>query len=272
EIRGLNYGDYAYLEAFPEGGERQMPPVNVPRRHQVFEVWLRTLPNAHAHFALRAAVRELDRLVRDGLRREDFELTRAFLAEYVLHFAETTARRLGYAMDDRFYGLEGEGHLERFRRMMLTVTHDDVNDAIARHLRDRSLKIAIVTGDAARLRDALASGAPSPIEYPSAKADEVREGDRESERYPLPIETDAIAVLPVGQVFERCARRAARLPASVTGARGRETAGCGPCGDRCPSACRRTPRRRARRRAPRGASTAASRHSGCGTDRANRSR
>ena len=203
EIRGLNYGDYAYLEAFPEGGERQMPPVNVPRRHQVFEVWLRTLPNAHAHFALRAAVRELDRLVRDGLRREDFELTRAFLAKYVLHFAETTARRLGYAMDDRFYGLEGEGHLERFRRMMLTVTHDDVNDAIARHLRDRSLKIAIVTGDAARLRDALASGAPSPIEYPSAKPDEVLEEDREIERYPLPIDADAIAVLPVERAFER---------------------------------------------------------------------
>ena len=28
EIRGLNYGDYSYIEAFPEGGSRSMPPVN----------------------------------------------------------------------------------------------------------------------------------------------------------------------------------------------------------------------------------------------------
>ena len=29
ETRGLNYGDYSYIEAFPEGGQRNMPPVNV---------------------------------------------------------------------------------------------------------------------------------------------------------------------------------------------------------------------------------------------------
>jgi zinc protease len=34
ETRGLNYGDYSYIEAFPEGGAREMPPVNVPRRRQ----------------------------------------------------------------------------------------------------------------------------------------------------------------------------------------------------------------------------------------------
>ena len=202
EIRGLNYGDYAYIEAFPEGGERQMPPVNVPRRHQIFEIWIRTLPNDQAHFALRAAVREIERLARDGMRREDFELTRAFLAKYALHYAETTARRLGYAIDDLFYGLEGEGHLERFRRMMETVTLDDVNDALARHLADRRFKIAIVTGDAASLRAALASGAPSPIGYPNEKPRDVLEEDREIASYPLPVDADAIDVLPVAQAFE----------------------------------------------------------------------
>ena len=35
ELRGLNYGDYSYIESFPEGGERNMPPVNVPRRRQL---------------------------------------------------------------------------------------------------------------------------------------------------------------------------------------------------------------------------------------------
>ena len=59
ETRGLNYGDYSYIEAYPEGGQRQMPPPNVARRQQLFEVWIRTLPNPQAHFALRAAMREL---------------------------------------------------------------------------------------------------------------------------------------------------------------------------------------------------------------------
>src|SRR5690606_15385594 len=98
EIRGLNYGNYSYSEAFPEGGERTMPPVNVPRRRQLFEVWIRTLPNEQAHFALRAAVRELERLVDEGLSAAEFELTRSFLSKYTLHLADTTARRLGYAM------------------------------------------------------------------------------------------------------------------------------------------------------------------------------
>ena len=80
------------------------------------------------------------------MTREQFELTRTFLKKYSLHFAETTAARLGYAMDDRFYGLDGDGHLARFRRMMDELTLEDVNAAIKRHLQYDNLKIAIVTG------------------------------------------------------------------------------------------------------------------------------
>ncbi len=203
EIRGLNYGDYAYIEAFPEGGERRMPPVNVPRRARLFEVWIRTLPNEQAQFAIRAAMREIERLVEHGLRRDDFELTRKFLEKYVLHYAETTARRLGYAMDDRFYGLEGEGHLARFRRMMRELTVDDVNAALERHLAGRRFKFAIVTGAAARLADALATGAPSPIEYSTEKPRHVLDEDREIASYPVPIAADAIRVQPVTEAFER---------------------------------------------------------------------
>ena len=148
EHRGLNYGDYSYIEAFPEGGHRTMPPVNVPRREQLFEIWIRTLPNDKAVFALRAALRELQSLVDHGLTEQQFELTRGFLKKYSLHFAETTSARLGYAVDDRFYGIDGEGHLARFRKMMDELTLDDVNGAIKRHLQTANLKIAIVTGDA----------------------------------------------------------------------------------------------------------------------------
>ena len=47
-----------------------------------------------------------------------------------LQFAPTTFERLGYAVDDRFYGVQGEGHLARFRERMHTLTVNDVNAAL----------------------------------------------------------------------------------------------------------------------------------------------
>jgi zinc protease len=203
EERGLNYGDYSYIEAFPEGGERSMPPVNVARREQLFEVWIRTLPNAHAPFALRAALREVTKLVDGGMSTSDFELTRTFLKKYSLHFAETTSARLGYAMDDRFYGIDGESHLARFRKMMDELTLADVNAAIKKHLRVANLKIAIVTGDAAALRAALTSDAPTPITYPTPKPDDVLAVDREIANVPFGVAAERIETKPVMEAFER---------------------------------------------------------------------
>ena len=201
ELRGLNYGDYSYIECFPEGGYRTMPPVNVPRRRQIFEIWVRTLPNEHAVFALRAAIRELAKLVETGLTEEQFELTRAFLSKYSLHFAPTTAKRLGYAVDDRFYGIGGEGHLARFRRMMSELTLAEVNAAVRRHLQHENLAIAIVTGDAAALRDALAAERATPIEYASPKPREILDEDAQISRFPLGVPPERIRVVPVGSTF-----------------------------------------------------------------------
>jgi zinc protease len=203
ERRGLNYGDYSYIEAFPEGGQRTMPPVNVPRRQQLFEVWIRTLPNDKAVFALRAALRELAALVDRGMTQQEFELRRDFLKKYSLHFAETTSARLGYAIDDRFYGIDGEGHLARFRAMLGELTLEDVNAALKRHLQYANLKIAIVTGEAERLRDALVSGAPTPIEYPTPKPPEVMAEDQEIAAFPLAISSERVTIVPVDSAFER---------------------------------------------------------------------
>ncbi len=202
EARGLNYGDYSYIEHFPEGGRRSMPPPNVPRRQQIFEVWIRPVPNQDAHFALRAAVRELDRLVRDGLTPEQFELTRTFLTKYGLHFAETTSARLGYALDDRFYGIGEPGHLARFRAEMGAMTLDRVNQAIRRHLHPENMVIAIVSERGDELAEALASEAPSPITYATPKPQEVLAEDKEIAAYRLGIAREAITVVPVDQIFQ----------------------------------------------------------------------
>ncbi len=202
ERRGLNYGDYSYIEAFPDGGSRQMPPVNVPRHRQIFEVWIRTLPNDQALFAMRAALRELTMLVDDGMTREEFELTRTFLKKYVLQFADTTSLRLGYAVDDRFYGIGDEGHLARFARMMDELDLEDVNSAIRRHLQYANIKFAIVTGDAEGLRKAIADDASTPITYTSPKPEEILAEDAVIESFPLDIPADNIEIRPVDSIFE----------------------------------------------------------------------
>jgi zinc protease len=202
EARGLNYGDYSYIEAFPEGGQRTMPPVNVGRHRQLFEVWIRTLPNAQGVFALRAALRELERLVAQGMTQEEFTLTRDFLGKYALNFAPTTFERLGYAVDDRFYGIGGEGHLARFRERMKTLTVNDVNAALKRHLQADNLTIAIVTGEAESLRGALTGGVPTPITYASPKPEEVTREDPEIAGYPLKIDPAHVKVVPVEKMFE----------------------------------------------------------------------
>ena len=202
EARGMNYGDYSYIEAFPNGGRRQMPPTGVPRRQQIFEVWIRTLPNDQALFALRAALRELQLLVDNGMSEEEFELTRSFLSKYHLHFAKTTSQRLGYRLDDRFYEIDGDGHLARFGQMMASLTRDEVNAAIKKYLQYEDLKIAIVTGDAEQLKAAMIADAPSPMTYASDKPEEILIEDLEIEDYPLRIAEDAVRVVPVDEIFD----------------------------------------------------------------------
>lgn len=202
ETRGMNYGDYSYIEAFPLGGFRQMPPANVARNHQIFQVWIRTLPNEQALFALRAAVREVQDLIDNGMSEEEFELTRSFLSKYYLHFAETTQSRLGYRVDDAFYGIEGDGHLAQFGEMMASLTREDVNAALERHLQYDQMIIAIVTGQAEELAAAMAADTPSPMSYPTPKSDEVLEEDKVIESWPLAITAGGIRTIAVDDVFE----------------------------------------------------------------------
>ncbi|MEK9139303.1 MAG: insulinase family protein, partial [Bacteroidota bacterium] len=200
EERGLNYGDYAYIEHFPNAGALRVPPQNVCRRQQIFEIWIRPVPNETRHFALRAALRELKKLVDNGMTEKDFTLTRAFLKNFVLHYAPTTAERLGYALDDKFYRIEGS-HLKKFREMMDKVTLKDVNAAIKKYWQYDDMQIAIVTKDAQSLKDALVNETASPITYKSPKSQHVLDEDKEISTFPLGIKAEDITVVPVAELF-----------------------------------------------------------------------
>lgn len=201
EARGLNYGDYSYIENFPHGGWLTKPPVNVPRRRQIFEIWIRPVPTETRHFVLRAALRELKDLVDNGMSPEEFELTRSFLKNYVLHYAPTTDKRLGYAIDDAFYGMD-ESHLKKFRRMMDELTLEDVNAAIRKHLQYDDMRIVFITDDAEGLREALADNTPSPIEYPTEKPGAVLEEDVLIRDFPLDISRENVKILSLESLFQ----------------------------------------------------------------------
>ncbi len=200
EERGLNYGDYSYIENFPEGGRRSVPPQNVCRRKQIFEIWIRPVPPEAGHFALRAALREYKHLVENGLTKEQFTLTRNFLRNYILNYAPTTMARLGYALDDRFYGIKGS-HIAQFRAMMKTLTVADVNRAIKKHLQYGDMSIAIVTKDAKGLRDELVNDTPSPITYRTKKPESVQSEDREIAVFPVKLAPGDVTVVPVAEEF-----------------------------------------------------------------------
>lgn len=203
EDRGMNYGDYSYVEAFPNGGQRQAPPANVARRHQLFEVWIRTLPNDNATFAVRAALREVQRLVDQGMTEEEFQLTRAFLKKYHLHFAETTNDRLAWRIDDAFYGIAGPGHLAQFGAKLDGLTREKVNAAIKKHWKVENFSFAIVTGDAEKLKTQLTGTAATPPTYASPKPPEIATEDAKIQVFPIGIPASAVTVVPVETIFER---------------------------------------------------------------------
>jgi zinc protease len=200
ESRGMNYGDYSYIEIFPNGGRRQMPAANNARRQQLFEVWIRPVQNVQRHFALRAAMRELQMVVENGMTQEQFELTRKFLDKYALQYATTTSERLGYAIDSKFYGIHGE-YIALFRNKIGAITLEKVNEAIRRHLQFKNIKFGVVTNNAEAFKADLIAGTPSPITYSTPKPGSVIEEDKIIETYPLPFTEENIRIVPVEEMF-----------------------------------------------------------------------
>ena len=201
EVRGMNYGDYAYIEYFPGGMYQFMPNPGLVRPQQIFQVWIRPVPPEQAHFALRIAKYELDRLVAEGLTEEDFEATRAFLSKYVALLTSTQGRRLGYTQDQTAYGLED--YVAWYRAELEDLTLDDVNRAIRTHLHPDRMAVVMVAPNAEELAEALVAGDPSPIAYASEKPAEVLAEDAVIERYDLGLEPDDVRVIAVTDVFER---------------------------------------------------------------------
>ncbi|MBC7686039.1 MAG: insulinase family protein [Bdellovibrionales bacterium] len=199
ELRGMNYGDYAYIEAFPRGMFQFFPSPNLGRKAQLFEVWIRPVAPENAHFALRVALTELDKVIQGGLTAEQFDTTRGYLLKNVFVMTATQDQQLGYALDSQWHGTAEFTKLMREGLSRLTV--EELNAAIRRHLSAHNLSVVMITKDAAGLRDKLVSDAFSPIKYDADKPKSLLDEDREIGARKLNIRPEAVVITPAAKVF-----------------------------------------------------------------------
>ena len=200
EKRGLNYGDYSYIEYFPRGMYQMEPSPNLSRRYQIFQIWIRPVQPPTAKFALRLALYELDKLIKDGIPADGFEAARAFVSKYANVLTRTQTAQLGFAIDGLY---NDQADYAGLLQVMLTnLKVDDVNRAIRRYLRTDHLVIVAVSKNAAELKQELASDDPSPMSYNSPKPASITDIDKIVEKWPLHLKADAIKIVPVDQVFQ----------------------------------------------------------------------
>ncbi len=209
EERSMNYGDYTYIEWYENGGRNMLPPPGVPRLSNYYSIWVRPVQTAeglkkqyeeladievgHAHYAIRMALKEMQKLVDNGMSEEDFQLTRDFLRSYTKLYIQTPARQLGYLMDSRFYSRTD--FISEVDELLAELTVEDVNDVMRKYWQTDNMYIAIVTDDseAEPLKNSLLKNTPSPMSYSDAlKAtlpEEILKEDEQVAIYPLNVTT-----------------------------------------------------------------------------------
>jgi zinc protease len=200
EKRGLNYGDYSYIEYFPQGMYRMEPAPNLARHLQIFQIWIRPVQPATAKFAIRLALYELDRLIKNGISENDFQISRDFVSKYINLLTRTQSALLGYAVDSIYY--DAADPVSGLKTRLAKLTAAEVTRVIRRYLRTNNLSIAIVAGHAEELRQELASDYPSPMTYNTPKSQDILDVDKIVEKWPLNLKAEAIKVVPAEQVFQ----------------------------------------------------------------------
>jgi zinc protease len=192
EERGLNYGAYAYVEAFPDGGRRLTEPTQAARQRQAFTLWGRPTSVDNGCFLLKQMYREMVSLANEGLSEEEFTLAKSHLLGTLPMMGTELDRALGYLIDAVFYGLD-EDPTTRLVNGVKALERKKVNQLLKEQLKPFQAKLVVTTPDPARFKRELAQPACA-IRYP--------EGIQKSSR--VKREDDAIAsfVLNPAEVVE----------------------------------------------------------------------
>ena len=153
----------------------------------------------NAHFALRVALSEIDRLLTQGMSAAQFDQTREFLSKYVLLMASSQDGQLGGALDAGWFGTPDFARLMRDGLARLTLA--DVNAAMRRHLSARQLSVVFVTQKAAELQQRLIDDTVATISYDGNKPAALLAEDKLFGARPLAIRREAVRITPAAQVF-----------------------------------------------------------------------
>lgn len=199
--RGLNYGDYSYIEHFVQDRWTRFTITNIPRQRQYFSIWIRPVQPENAHFSIRLALLELKKLVDEGLSEEAFQTTKRYLLNYSKLWKQTQSRSLGFLMDSKNYGVK-EDLINAIEKHLPILEREDVNKAIKRNLQYRNIKIVCVGPEMDKLKESLLSNSPSPIYYQGdMTSPETLKEDKIAEVYPLSVKR--VIIIPADKIFER---------------------------------------------------------------------
>jgi zinc protease len=201
QARGMNYGDYSYIEYFPRGMYQTKPDSNLGRSSQIFQVWLRPLrSNNDAHFATRAALYELDKLIENGMSEKDFQATRNYLTNYVPQLVASQDQQLGYALDSEFY--QTQEFVKYVRGEFDKLSLADVNRVIKENLQTDDIHYVFISSDGKDMKERLLSEQVSPLKYNSEKTAELLATDKIIESYKLTLPAKNVEVIAVDKVFK----------------------------------------------------------------------
>ncbi len=220
EQRSMNYGDYTYIEWYEAAGSNQLPLTGFPRSQNYFAIWIRPVQTAisltsqypeldgikigHAHFAIRMALMEVERVKNEGLTQEEFDLTKQFLRSYMNLFVQTPAKQLGFLMDAKFYGLEN--YIDYMNEAVAQLTLEEVNAAAAKYLQVENMYITMITdqAEAEPLKESLLKNAPSPMTYSNvvkeSLGEEIFEVDKKAAVFPMNVKS--VEVIPTTDLFD----------------------------------------------------------------------
>ncbi len=181
EQRSMNYGDYTYIEWYQSGGRNQLPRTGFPRSQNYFAVWIRPVQTAlslksqypelsdieigHAHFAMRMALSEIERVKTDGLTQEEFDLTKQFLRSYMKLYIQSPERQLGFLLDSRFYGMTD--YISEMDQELADLTLEEVNNAAAKYLQVENMYVTMITDtdEIEPLKASMLNNTASPMSY-----------------------------------------------------------------------------------------------------------
>lgn len=197
--RGLNYGDYAYLERYVQDGWSSAQRPGTGALQNAFSVWLRPVTADNGAFATKAAVAMVEDFVESGLTESEVEQMQAYLPARIALWGDQPIRRLTWTTEaalmgwpDPFVDLPG---------LVAQVDTATVNQAIRRHIRPEDLKIVAVAGDPAAYLEGLQ--ADSPIVYggdpPAAGSAQAADDAAWANRRLSPQST---TVVPVDELFQ----------------------------------------------------------------------